>query len=102
MKTIELSAEGSTCLVEENISYHFFCIDYGSSQPREMVVRWLIFDPVTGKRYLVYTPINDIGEKYLREYFGDYREKRYTRIADEQIRHSINNIIQQINLAQIT
>ena len=102
MKTNELSAEESRCLVEENVSYHFFCIDYGSIQPREMVVRCLIFDQVSGKRYLVFTPINNIGETYLREFFGDYWEKRYIRIADEQIRRSINSIIQQINLAQIT
>ena len=101
MKQIELSDSDTRYLYEGESNYHFFCIDYGTSLPREMVVRWLIFNEVSGKRFLVYTPTNDIGEKYLREYFGDYREKRFIRIANEQIRRSINNIIQQMNTEQI-
>lgn len=77
-------------LHKEKCSYHFFSVAWGTSNPREMIVRWLFGDSKSGKKYLVFTPADDITEKYLREYFGDYREERYIRIADRQIIHAIN------------
>lgn len=85
-------------LCEENCDYHFFSVAWGTSKPREMVVRWLFRDSESKKNYLVFTPVDDITEKYLREYHGDYREERYIRIADRQIVYAIKRLLTEVNV----
>ena len=82
-------------LVKENCGFHFYSVTWGTGRSREMVVRWLFRDDSSGKNYLVFTPADDVTEKYLREYTGDYREQLYVRIADKQIVQAIKNLIRE-------
>ena len=62
-----------------------------------MVVRWLFRDSESKRNYLVFTPVDDITEKYLREYLGDYREERYIRIAERRIVYAIKRLLTEID-----
>ena len=78
-------------LFDEECDYHFLGIEYGTTEPREMVIRRLFRDSAADRNYMVFTPADDFDEKHIREYFGDYREKCFARIEDQQLRKRISD-----------
>lgn len=78
-------------LLDEECDYHFFGIEYGSTELREMVIRRLFRDSVSGRKYMVFTPTDDPHDQRVREYFGDHRERCFVRISDQRLRKLISD-----------
>lgn len=80
-------------LVDENIDYHFYCIPYGTVEPKEVVVQWIFEDMTSGKKYLVFFPCDNKYKCFVREYIGNIEEENYIKVNDNKIIDQICKII---------
>lgn len=80
-------------LVDKNIDYHFYCIPYGTVEPREVIVQSVFEDEKTGKQYMVFFPIDNNYKCFVREYIGNLEEENFFKVKDEAVIHQICSIL---------
>lgn len=80
-------------LIDKNIDYHFYCIPYGTVEPKEVIVQWIFKDEKSGKKYMVFFS-NDNNYKYfVREYIGDIEDENYFKVNDTKTIYQICKIL---------
>lgn len=80
-------------LVEKNVDYHFYCIPYGTVEPKEVVVKCIFEDDDTAKKYLIFVPEENKYKYFIREYIGRLSEEKFFKVNDRNIVHQISNIL---------
>ena len=76
-------------LVDNNKGYHFYCIPYGTVELKEVIVKWLLEDEETGKKYLVFFPAENKYRCYIREYIGTLEDESYYKVNSKKLTHRI-------------
>ena len=67
-------------LVDNNKDYHFYCIPYGTVEIKEVIVKWILEDEESGKKYLVFFPADNKYRCYIREYIGTIEDEIYYKV----------------------
>lgn len=80
-------------LIDENIDYHFFCIPYGTVEPKEVIVQWVFEDEKSGRKYMVFFPCDNKYKYYVREYIGNIEDENYYKVYNTKTIHEICQIL---------
>lgn len=80
-------------LVDENIDYHFYCIPYGTVEPKEVVIQWIFEDVKSGKKYMVFFPSDNKYRCFVREYIGNLEEENFFKVTDKKVIYQICQIL---------
>ena len=85
-------------LCYKSCGYKFRCIPFGSVDIIEMIVTQTIIDNESGKRYLLFKPINNSQKLYVREYYGNIEDEQFAQIRDKKTRNKLASFLEQCGM----